>query len=392
MISEIEKTILDKLLCKYEKSKSFNGSNKVNQRFCAELITLFPRYADHSDFEMFQAVNESVDILVRKELITAKYARPNVYGQVCLETEHTSEAYAYCGRTRKKQVNQKLAELLEKYRECNPVLKDFCSVQTERLRRNRTIEYFNQDLAEFEQILICTDRLFKVASETYTRDFSVRLFRDSKAFDRIRPKVTGLLYQYGDFPEKNQVLESLNLIDNPTYVNFKGAGVIVISGQRIDLNQLKSDIAISSALLEDTTEIRVTGQKVVTIENLTSFHSAKDPDALLIYLGGFHNRIRREFIKRLYQQNPEISYEHFGDIDAGGFYILEHLRRMTGVDFKPHQMDLGTLKRYQQFAKQLTDSDRSRLTKLLGTGYDEVINYMLEHDVKLEQEAVFYQE
>lgn len=78
--------------------------------------------------------------------------------------------------------------------------------------------------------------MLKVESETFVQDFSVRVFKDSKVFERIKAKVSALLYEYGDFPEKELVLENLNIVKNPTYVNFKEAGVLVLSGRRIELN------------------------------------------------------------------------------------------------------------------------------------------------------------
>jgi hypothetical protein len=388
MISKYERTILNTLLDKFEKSKSFTGDNKVNQKFLVKIVSLFPQYADHSNYELFQAVNESIDILVRKELISAKISKANVCNEVSLNLDKVSQVYQYLGRTQKKDINNAVLMLLDEYMNKNEILNRFCEAQVERIRANKSIQFFNEDLREFKSILLAVDSLLRVESETFVRDFSVRILRDSKLFDRISPKVVNLLYEYGDFPEKDQVLESLNIVKNPTYVNFKGAGAIVLSGQRINLNLLKGDVAISSAMLEDIESVEITGKLVMTVENLTSFHIAESKDVFLIYLGGFHNRIRRDFIKKIYLQNPNLQYYHFGDIDAGGFYILEHLRKLTGVDFKPYKMDLDTLIQYQNYSKSLTENDKVRLKRLRGSEFDEVIEYMLENNCKLEQEAI----
>jgi hypothetical protein len=119
-----------------------------------------------------------------------------------------------------------------------------------------------------------------------------------------------------------------------------------------------------------------------------------------VYLGGFHNRVRREWIRRIFSQNSAVEYHHFGDIDAGGFYILQHLRERTGVSFRPWQMDVVTLKKYREFWLPLTASDRTRLKRLTeqiesnfqGDREDrqsliDVIRYMLKNDCKMEQEA-----
>ncbi len=166
---------------------------------------------------------------------------------------------------------------------------------------------------------------------------------------RIREKVEGLLFEYGTFPEKESVLGELNVVNNPTYVNVKGAATVTfVGGQTIDLTQLKGDIALSSTLIEQVGQlerVEVSGRRVVTVENLTSFHRFDwhTHDAFVVYLGGFHNRVRREWIRRIFSQNCAVEYHHFGDIDAGGFYILQHLRERTGVSFRPWQMDVVTL-------------------------------------------------
>lgn len=180
----------------------------------------------------------------------------------------------------------------------------------------------------------------------------------------------------------------MNIIKNPTYINFKGAGSITIKGQRIDLTGLSSDIAISSIMLSDIDKIQVVGKAVITIENLTSFHTFRDKDMFAIYLGGYHNSLRREFIKKTYQQNPNIDYFNFGDIDAGGFYILEHLKKQTGVDFKPFRMDTETLLSYSEYTKPLTENDWDRLLRLINSEHSRVIKYMLDNNCKLEQEAI----
>lgn len=388
MINKYERTILNTLLDKYEKSKSFNGDNKINQRFFVKIVSLFPKYDDHSNYELFQAVNESIDVLVRKDLILAKISKANVCNEVSLNINNISQVYQYIGRTQKRDINNAVMILLAEYMDKNEILKRFCEAQIERIRANKSIQFFNDDLREFKSILVAVDNLLKVESETFVRDFSVRIFKDSKLLDQISPKIVNLLYEYGDFPEKDQVLENLNIVKNPTYVNFKGAGAIVLSGQRINLDLLKGDIAISASMLEDIESIEITGKMVVTVENLTSFHMAEKKDVFLIYLGGFHNRIRRDFIKKIYLQNPDMEYYHFGDIDAGGFYILEHLRKLTGVDFKPYKMDLDTLSQYRNYSKSLTENDKLRLKRLKGNDFDEVIEYMLENNCKLEQEAI----
>ncbi len=388
MINKYEKEIINKLLDKYEKSKSFIGENKVNQKFSVKVSALFPKYIDHSNYDVFNDVNEAIDVLVRKNLVVSKQNASHLYNNVDLKLENIEEGYNYIGRKSKRNINENVLNLLEKYKTKNEILMSYCNEQFERVRGNKSIEYFNGNLTELENILVACDSLFNVKIETFQRDFSVRVFKDSKIFENIKSKVINLLFQYGDFPEKESVLGNLNIVKNPTYINFKGAGTVTIANQMIDLSKINGDIAISSLAIEDIESIKVTGSSVITIENLTSFHTFNDNNMLIIYLGGYHNRIRREFIKKLYKQNPDVEYYHFGDIDAGGFYILEHLKRETSVEFVPYMMDVQTLKEHIKYSKSLTENDRVRLSNLLDSQYKDVITYMLENNCKIEQETI----
>ncbi|ADL50604.1 Wadjet anti-phage system protein JetD domain-containing protein [Clostridium cellulovorans] len=388
MIGKYEKEIITKLLDKYEKSKSFIGENKINQKFSVKIASVFPKYTDHSNYEMFQELNEAIDVLVRKGFIIAKANSAHVYNNAVLNIDDLEEIYKYIGRMPKKGINKSVLELMEKYKGRNEILDRYFEMQYERIHSNKSIQYFSNDLIELENILVAVDELLKVDTETFVRDFSVRTFKDSKMFERIVAKVINLIYEFGNFPEKSQILGNLNVFKNPTYVNFKGAGSITIKGQKIELTNLSGDIAISSAMLNDIERIDVAGNAVITIENLTSFHTFSDENVFAIYLGGYHNCVRREFIKKLYKQNQNIAYYHFGDIDAGGFYILQHLKHQTGVDFKPFNMDIETLKSYSKYIKPLTENDRDRLSKLINSEYCMVIKYMIENNCKLEQEAI----
>ena len=96
---------------------------------------------------------------------------------------------------------------------------------------------------------------------------------------------------------------------------------------------------------------------------------------------------------KIYFQNTKINYYHFGDIDAGGFKILAHLKRKTKIPFKPLYMDVQTLMNNIYYAKALTANDISEIKKLLEKEefkeYFDVFKKMLETNKKLEQEIIF---
>jgi len=388
MMGRYEKRILNELLDKYENSKSFKGTNKVNQRFKVRISNLFPKYEDHSDYDLFRAVNEEVDILARKGFVVPRESGGGVIREVYLNVEDLEEVYSYINRVPKDDINAKLEELISGYLGNGEILDIYLKDQLKRIGENRSVRFFSGDFEEFERILMAVRELEDLQGEQFIREFSVRLYNDSKAFGQIQGKVESILYDYGDFPEKDEILGNLNLMRTPTYVNFKGSGKVSLSGQEIDLSRLDSDIAISSSMLDKIELVQVFKGKVITVENLTSFHRFMEEGYFVLYLGGFHNRVRRDFISMLHDQNSEARFYHFGDIDAGGFLILEHLRRTTGIKIIPYNMDLDTLKKYEKMGKPLTENDRKRLGKLREGQFREIVEYMLENNVKLEQEAI----
>lgn len=387
-----ESSILNALLDQYERSKSFIGKNVQNQSFNKRITDLFPGYADEANFELFSEVNSQVASLEKEGLIVVKRKKrgkidTEIISSVTLVVDRLEQCYRALGRQPKADKNAAIKNLLNEYCDRTPLLDSFCKEQFERLAENKKVQY-SDDLEKLEQILKVLAEIESVEEETFIRNFSIRVLGDSKAFEHIKTAVVSLLCEYGDYPDKECVLQDLNIVNNPGYVYVKGNGVITFPGQTIDFGRLDGDFGLSSAVLDDIEKIEVSASKVITIENLTTFNSFVDKDAFVIYLGGYHNSIRRNMIRKIYKNNPEKEYYHYGDIDAGGFYILMDLRRKTGISFTPLNMDLGTIKKYKAFTKKLTENDKARLKNLLGGEFDEVINYMLENDCKLEQEAV----
>ncbi len=387
-MTKYEKQILNVLLDKYENSKSFIGTNQVNQSFTCKIDQLFPKYKDDSEYDLFCAVNESIDLLAAEGFVTTKKPRNGVVQSVTLVVEAVEKIYEYLGRTPKSDTVSDLKRLLNHYKDDNDILYSYCNHQLERLAANKSVEFFDDDLDVYETILKVISKITDIKCETFERDFSIQVLGDSKAFEKVRSKVLSLLYEYGDFPDRDTLLADLNIVKNPGHVYFKGKGKITVCGQEIDFSAMIGDMAISSEMLKNVDDITVLGDVVVTIENLTTFNAFKCENSFAIYLGGYHNTSRRNFIKKVYVQNPDKQYLHFGDIDAGGFYILQNLRNKTGIAFVPYCMDVKTLKANLQYTKKLTENDKKRLTALAATEFGEIVEFMLENNCKLEQEAM----
>lgn len=396
---KIQQKTINRLLDKYEKSKTFTGTNQVTQSFEKRIAELFPKYNDDAEYELFCVVNDALKDLEKIGLVYLKYQRGNVISRVALNVSMLSECYAYVKREARKEEHAWLEETMNCFKGC-PILDKYFEVQQSKIAKNQKVEYFDGDKESYRDLLRLVTELSVNEEEQFIRDFSSKLFHDSKKVEKLATKAGALMYQYGNFQDKESVLEECGVVQTPTYVCVKGAGVLVLGSQILDLSQLKGDVALSTTSLKELTRVEVKGRRVVTVENLTSFHDYADVNDFVVYLGGFHNRTKRKFLTFLHEQNPEKEYRHFGDIDAGGFYILEHLKEKTGISFKSMAMDVETLKKYRLQTRELTQKDRERIANLLKKleeakeddflkeDYSEVLCFMLMENCKLEQEAV----
>ena len=103
-MTKYEKQILNVLLDKYEGSKSFIGTNQVNQSFTCKVAQMFPKYKDDSEYELFCAINEAVNTLVAQDFVTAKKLKSGVVQSVTLSLDAINEAYEYLGRIPKSDI------------------------------------------------------------------------------------------------------------------------------------------------------------------------------------------------------------------------------------------------------------------------------------------------
>ena len=418
-VSKEQKQILNTLLDKYERSATFRGDNAVKQSFGVKPEEIFPKYSDDAEYECFLSVNEAVTRLFDAGFIDC-VIRNSVVKKITLNSDMISDAYRLLARTPKSTTIEQVKIFLNEKRSMIPdtkdsdytdvinALREYLSAQDIRLDKGKLPEYY-EEMQEYANLWKLLDFLAKKHEEIFVRDLSVKLYQDSKRLEKIAGKAEALLYKYGSFPEKEKVLEECSVMHTPSYVMCKGCMKIRFETQELNLGALAGDIAFSNKTLREINGIEVYGKRLITIENLTTFHRYEVGDTeAAIYLGGFHNSVKREFIKLIYRDNPGLEFYHFGDIDAGGFYIYEHLCEKTGIPFIPMNMGVAELKKYSDYAKKLTSNDVTRIEKLIlkysGTAVGngnasnsvnsvrreilETLRFMLANNVKLEQEAL----
>lgn len=392
MATKIELKVLNELLDLYEKSKTFLGENKNHQTFKISVSKLFPKYDDDSEFELYKEINQNLDLLQKKGFITTKAEKSGKIRSVSLEENAIEQVYEYINRKSKADINKQLTELWDKYKDLqeesfSPLL-EYIKEQQSRISTNKAVLFFDKSFVDYDDLLNAVKAVLSNQNEIFIRELSVKLFNNSKRLETIENTVRSLLYKYGEYDDKETVLEEHNIIKTPTYVMVKGKGILHC-GETIDLSKIKGDIGLSTQTLKALSSVELKGANVITIENLTTFHKYHSDNELVIYLGGFHNSIKRDFIKLVAECNSNAVFKHFGDIDAGGFYILEHLKRKTKINFIPYNMDIKILEDNKEHWIKLTENDKNKLSFIAENEcYSEIIDFMIKNECKLEQEAI----
>lgn len=393
--------ILDVLLDKYEGSKTFNGSNKVRQSFKIKPETIFPRYVDHSNYQVYEAVNTAIEYLVTMEYIEEPKDK-NQIAEIILNESKCNEIYEFLKRQPKSVEIEKVLELLNCYVKDEGPIGVFARQQIERINANKSIEIYKGDIVEFQDILRAGQMILNNEEEIFTRDMSIKIFGESKRLEKVKDKVQRLLGLYGEYDDRAYILEEHGVVNAPPVLRMKGNAVLVFENQVVELQSIGGEMVLSTKTMRVLKKINLTGGKVITVENLTTYYDYPQGDDFVIYLEGFHNRSKAELLKLIYRQNKDKEYLHFGDIDIGGFHIFNHLYSKTSIPFQLLYMDKETLARYKGNWIQLSKAEMERLKslrKILDSteciiGEEQkcvmrgTLDYMKQHKCKLEQEVI----
>lgn len=393
-----QRAVLELLLDKYENSKTYAGNNLRKQSFSIKPEEVCKTYRDSfADVAQISDFEQDVQVLEREGLVRIVEENNEIKSIVAVE-ENIPEYYQILKRIEKKDLLSLEAELYQSYLGKNSLLDDFCHNQLSKLEKGNKPE-FQKERAE--QLLPLVLFILENQKEFLERELSIHFFGDTKKFENsYRASVCKILEEYGDYQaklfgvsdsrEKELVLlGEHNISANPSYVYVRCDGEFVFGNGTILHITPDNPMAFSTEAINNMKKVSIRTSKMMTIENLTSFHRMHDQDTSYIYLSGYHNTLKQRFIKRLARENSILKWYHFGDLDPDGFFILEHLKRGTGINFEPFHMDLEDLKKFQGYGKELSEPDRKKAHTLMDMGlYCKELSYMLQENIKLEQEII----
>ena len=393
-----EEKILKYLVENYRESKKDSGNNKINRRTQLEPEKLYKKYgANDGDFEEISKLNQSVEELFKKGFVTRKTETFGTQLQ-CIyliddriqEIErYLADKYGYVSKDRK---IEKLKQLIDRYGNAAPICKKECAILSGCVKARKV----PKNIDELDDVLKAAAFIEKNQEDLYIREVSMKVYGDSKYFENeTLQSVCAILRKYSnrnsDDELSDEILLDYHIAKEPQKLCIKGNVIINISGKEVDISGFCEGIEFLASDLPNIQAVEVIAPEFMTIENRTSYLRYQEENVVTFYLGGYVNRYQRDFLKLVYASNQDITYKHFGDIDAGGFWIHHNLCEVTGIDFELFGMSVDELqnREYAMCLHQLSDNDRSRLRELYTMDiYAEVVHYMLAQGVKLEQEIV----
>lgn len=396
-MSDFGKKILNRLLDKYENSViSKKGSNR-NIKITLNLKDKeLSTYVCKDSYNYRDANDAILALYQQKGFIFVEKDQYGDFKSLSLNIAKIDSVYDFLRRKNPAEELCKICNVLDGEKS-QGVIGNFVSYCNKWISQKYSFPKLYFDSCEqLVDILLGIKEIQMLDKETKFRDFSVKVYGDSKKFEKLKSKIAKIFYDFDeecivdDFDAEAvlEIFSEKNLVRNTSYAIIKGDITFDLKGVIINLNQLGYEYCLSDEMIHDLRFIKTDAKKVITVENLTTFYDFSEKGYIVLYLGGFHNYTKRMLIKKLQESYPELKFYHFGDIDAGGIYILRHLISKTGIEFVPYKMDVDTLVVNKEHWKKLTDNDIIRLKKIDDDEFSELINFMLEHNCKLEQEAV----
>lgn len=397
-MNKYEVKIVNALLKKYYKRKAIHKDVEIHRRIDFPVTKILKEYSDYNvKLDEKELVNTAITSLAMRDFITASKLRfSDDYEKLYLVENNIAGLEEYAakelGILPRSFVVDEVTSVIKEFKGKNRIT-DFYIADLENRMNNSSVQIEGN---KEEDILKMLSFLENNTIFLYVRETSMIVFGDSKRFENnIKSSICSIISNYlienGEetFEDEN-LLERFNVYDTDQDICIKGPVSVIVNGKCIDLDGLDGGISFSIKDIDKIENITVNSNKVMTIENKTSF-LRMGGDYCYIYLGGFATKPQILFIKKLIADNPEKEYLHFGDIDAGGFWIHKKLCEQTGFFFNLYHMSASDLKsqKYSSCLRQLSRQEVSRLVKLKNIPqYSDCIGHMIENNIKLEQEII----
>lgn len=393
-------TVLNKLLDRYESSKQSYISNTKQRKIRLNVMKdiLFEKYWAEDSYLFRDDIEHAINKLSDMSLITyEKDEDSDRLKYINLNLNNIDNAFIYLKREKKTLIDNNEMDLIQTMLEkASPetVVYNFCEELIKKIENREPRNSIYKSISELKTRLEFIKEVEQNDEEILLRNFSKKKFGDSKIFEKNQFFIFKTFNKYDrtKYLDFDDLCKKHYIVKSHGYAYIKNGLVLQINKQIVNLDDLGTELSLSDEAIEKLEIKSISTNKVITVENLTTFHYFDKKDYSVIYLGGFHNSTKRKLIEKIKIYKPSLEWYHFGDIDWGGFQILLDLRKKTGITFIPYLMGIEQLKKYASECGNLTTLDRNKLEilKKEQNEFNETIDYMLENNIKLEQESIVF--
>lgn len=412
-----KKQILNALLDKYEKSKTFKEDVLYARRI---MIKLYDN--GDSDFRAYNIENAEVKDTYNRAVIALKsdgivnyewmkFESDNIIARAWLVIERVADAYAQAGRKPKlDSVMEMLAfiEVISQGVTTKWVSEYYDRVYSSIKKRRSITSALPNDVEIAHDVLRAIKMIDGFQNdEILERAFSVKCFGDSKRFERaVKKRVVGIVRKYCvDDPDgellDEDVLRQVGIIKGPEIIEFCGSIAANFNADVVEYSPLKFGATINSFDIRNcSVQVSSVVKKVLFIENKANYTdyvlNHRNNDEVVIFHGGCYSPIKGLFFKKLYTatNKSNIGFYHWGDIDLGGFSIFCRLKKNIISELKPYNMGIKDLETYMEYQIAINGKYVEKIAQLVSvpelSDCSETLEYMIVNKVKLEQEAFIF--
>lgn len=407
-----KKVLLDKLIDKYERSKSYLDTDSSRRVFLKLFSGEFPDY-DIEQHEIRELINSIIMELYQKDLVGfewLKYEKGNIIEKVWLRIDKINLVYQEAGRLPKSGRVAAILDLVMKFKEgiSLPWMMQYLEDILSNIEMKKSVTPLLPDVENDAKAILSALKAINDQNneERLERVFSLKCFGDSKFFEKnVRKKVIDIMKKYFlsiddlmESPADVEILAQVGIVKSPEQVEFCGGISGKLTDGYIDFSVFKQGIAINSQTIKEIEILDLINiEKVIFIENKTNYldyiTKNRNEKELIIYHGGFYSPVKGLFFKKVYETGNKagIPFYHWSDIDIGGFRIFSRLKTNIIADLKPFLMDKAAFLSKKQYWITFNEKYGSILEGMTGKNeyreFYEVISTMLEVKSRLEQEA-----
>lgn len=394
-----KQSILNGLLDKYEKSKSFQEDSKRR-------ILLKRNVIKEYNIEQYEEKKEFHDVvkeLKEKNIIDYSWERfeeGNILKEIWLIKENIEKAYSEIGRSDKKQEALEIIEELKKYSPTEDWIQDYCQDMAKYCQINQ--KPHNLLPYSYRKDILKVLSNLNPQQEILKRVFSIKCFGDSKYFENeiehylIRITKKYLLSEYEQDIMEEEVLQQIGIVKAPEIIEFCGNLTGTIEGRQVSYAKITKGSYINSFSIRKLENLKIqNATKILLIENKTNYidyiMNQQKQDEFVIYHGGMYSPVKGMFFQKIYDACKEMQFYHWSDIDIGGFKIFTRLKTEIIPTLQPYAMGKKELLEMKNYWKPISLDYKKELEKMAQTDkyatFKDCINFMIRQECRLEQES-----